>query len=132
MGRGWGLAVQTAVEPRVKVRMEPRLKVWVESEQGKLLLSDYRVRLLQAVAVTGSLAEAATEMGLSYRRAWGKLREIEMNLGVKLLESSVGGAGGGSSRLTGEGEQLVRQFLRFRRALTDDAQREFAASFERE
>jgi molybdate transport system regulatory protein len=109
--------------------MEPRLKVWIESDEGKLLLSDYRVRLLEAVGTTGSLAEAASEMGLSYRRAWGKVREIESNLGVKLVESVVGGAGGGSSRLTQEGERLVRQFQRFRRALTDDAERAFARSF---
>jgi molybdate transport system regulatory protein len=120
--------VQTAVE-RVKVRMEPRLKVWIESDEGKLLLSDYRVRLLEAVAATGSLAEAASDMGLSYRRAWGKLREIESNLGVKLVESVVGGAGGGSSRLTQEGERLVRQFQRFRRAVTADAERTFNTRF---
>jgi molybdate transport system regulatory protein len=120
--------VQTAVE-RVKVRMEPRLQVWIESDDGKILLSDYRVRLLEAVGATGSLAEAASEMGLSYRRAWGKLREIESNLGMKLVESVVGGAGGGSSRLTEEGERLVRQFQRFRRALNDDAERAFNGSF---
>ncbi len=52
------------------------------------------------VAETGSLAEAARRMGLSYRRAWGKISEIETNLGVRLVETEVGGAGGGSTHLT--------------------------------
>jgi molybdate transport system regulatory protein len=122
--------MQTEVPARARLRMEPRLKVWVESDQGRIVLSDYRVRLLEAVAASGSLAEAASQMGLSYRRAWGKIREIETNLGFKLVESVVGGSGGGSSRLTGDGERLVRQFRDFRRSITREAARQFAASFE--
>ena len=38
-------------------------------------MSDYRLQLLVFVAETGSLAEAAQQMGLSYRRAWGKVKD---------------------------------------------------------
>ncbi len=82
--------------------LEPRIKLWVEKD-GSLVLSDYRVRLLRCVAETGSLAKAAQRMGLSYRRAWGKVREIERNLGLSLVESDVVGAGGCGSRLTKDG-----------------------------
>ena len=95
--------------------MEPRVKLWVEQD-GKLVLSDYRVRLLEFIEETGSLSEAAQRMQLSYRRAWGKVREIEQNLGIKLVESAAGGAGGGGSRLTDEGRRLVALFERFRQA----------------
>ena len=54
-------------------RMEPHSKLWLEKD-GKLALSDYRVRLLRLIDETGSLSEAAAAMQLSYRRAWGKLR----------------------------------------------------------
>ena len=109
--------------------MEPRIKLWVEKD-GRLVLSDYRVQLLRAVGETGSLAEAAQRMGLSYRRAWGKVREIERNLGVTLVQSEAGGAGGGGSRLTPEGERLVALYQRFRRAMESDLGREFWAAFE--
>jgi molybdate transport system regulatory protein len=92
--------------------MQPRMKIWLES-QDKLALSDYRLRLLRAIAETGSLASAAEELGLSYRRAWGKVREIEQNLGYKLIESSAGGAGGGGSQLTPEGLALLDRYDRF-------------------
>lgn len=108
--------------------MEPRLKLWVEKE-GRLVLSDYRVQLLRHIGETGSLMEAAQRMGLSYRRAWGKVREIEQNLGRKLVESEVGGAGGGGSRLTPEGERLVALYQRFRRAMESDLGREFHEVF---
>jgi molybdate transport system regulatory protein len=113
-------------EPR---GMEPRIKLWVEKD-GMLVLSDYRVQLLRHVGETGSLTEAAQRMGLSYRRAWGKIREIERNLGVKLVESEVGGAGGGSSHLTTEGERLVALYQRFRKAMESDLGKEFQEVFD--
>lgn len=109
--------------------MEPRVKLWVEQD-GRLVLSEYRVRLLAFIEETGSLAEAAHRMQLSYRRAWGKVREIEENLGIKLVESAAGGAGGGGSHLTDDGRRLVRLFEQFRDAAEQDLSREFARVFQ--
>jgi molybdate transport system regulatory protein len=53
-------------------------------------------------------------MGLSYRRAWGKVKELEANLGFPLVRSGVGGAGGGHTVLTDEGRELVEAYSRFR------------------
>ena len=108
--------------------LEPRIKLWVEKD-GLLVLSDYRARLLQHIAETGSLAEAAQRMELSYRRAWGKIREIEQNLGVRLVQSEVGGAGGGGSRLTRDGERLVALYKRFRKLMEVDLGKEFRDVF---
>jgi molybdate transport system regulatory protein len=90
----------------------PRQKLWLERE-GKLVMSDYRLRLLQLIAETGSLAQAATAMGLSYRRAWGKVKELEANLGLPLVESEVGGAGGGHTGLSPAARELVAAYGRF-------------------
>jgi molybdate transport system regulatory protein len=108
--------------------MEPRVKLWLE-EDGKLALSAYRVQLLRLIEDTGSLSEAASRMGLSYRRAWGKVREIESNLGLKLVESEAGGAGGGGSHLTAEGRRLIELFERFQTATERDLAQEFARFF---
>lgn len=109
-------------------RFQPRIKLWVERD-GNLVLSDYRVRLLELIDETGSLTEAAAAMQLSYRRAWGKLKEIERNLGVKLVESAAGGAGGGGSRLTDDGRRFVDLYGNFRRTMERDLDREFARFF---
>lgn len=90
----------------------PKAKLWLEAD-GRLVMSDYRVRLLELVAETGSLAKAAEHMRLSYRRAWGKVKEIEENLGVSLVQSEVGGAGGGHTVLTPEGAAFVAAYRRF-------------------
>ncbi len=92
--------------------MHPRTKLWLEQDD-KLALSYYRQRLLKAIAETGSLAAAAVRLGLSYRRAWGKIREIETNLGVELVRSAAGGPGGGGSTLTPAGEALIERYEQF-------------------
>lgn len=71
-------------------------------------------------------------MGLSYRRAWGKIKEIERNLGVRLVESEVGGLGGGQTKLTPEGEQLLARYRAFQAAAEADISRDFAEAFGRE
>lgn len=96
--------------------MEAHVKLWFEHD-GRLVLSEYRVQLLRLIRDRGSLAQAAAAMGLSYRRAWGKVRELEQNLGLPLVHSDVGGAGGGKSRLTPEAEALLKQYDGFARDL---------------
>ena len=47
--------------------MQPKMKVWVEKD-GQLVLSDWRVLFLEAIAETGSLSQAAAKLGIPYRR----------------------------------------------------------------
>lgn len=93
--------------PRIRVRS----KVWIERD-GAVLISAYRADLLEAVARTGSVAAAAAAMGLPYRTAWKKLREMEAAAGTPLLHSGSGGTGGGQSRLTAAAQEMVAAFRR--------------------
>lgn len=89
--------------------MRPRLNVWVEKE-NHVVLSFWRVRLLEAVRNTGSINAAAQEMDVPYRTAWSKIREMEEGLGIPLVDSQTGGPGGGGTQLTPEAEQLIARF----------------------
>ena len=111
--------------------MEPKLKLWIEKD-GVLVFSDYRATLLDHIAKTGSIRGGAERMGLSYRRAWGKIKEIERNLGVRLVVSEVGGPGGGQTRLTPEGEQLLARYRSFRAGMEADMKRDFTEAFGKE
>ena len=103
----------------------PRQKLWIEAD-GRLVMSDYRLRLLELVAESGSLAEAATAMRLSYRRAWGKIKELEANLGMPLVHSEVGGAGGGRTTLTDEARALLAAYRRFQERMAAQLETVFA------
>lgn len=92
--------------------LTPYGKLWLERD-GKIALSGWRVALLEAVEATGSLAAAAERLGVPYRTATYKLREIEANLGVRLLATRSGGATGGRSDLTPAARDLIRRWHAF-------------------
>ena len=108
--------------------MNPRIKLWLEQD-GRIVMSDYRLRLLVLIAETGSLAEAAQQMSLSYRRAWGKVKELERNLQLPLVQSAAGGAGGGHTEITPEGRALLRRYAEFQRRAVAAVQTAYDETF---
>jgi molybdate transport system regulatory protein len=119
-----GVAPQGATPPALC----PRSKVWLE-QGGQVVLSDWRVALLEAVDATGSLARAAAELDVPYRTAWYKLKEIERRLGVRLLETQSGGADGGGSHLTAEARQVIARFHRVNAGIDELIAARFRAEF---
>jgi molybdate transport system regulatory protein len=103
-------------------------KIWVEAD-GRLIFSDGRLRLLEAVDALGSLRQAAGRLGMSYRAAWGLLKVTEATLGVKLLEVTIGGARGGGAVLTPAARELVRRYRRVKAQVNRRADRAFARAF---
>jgi len=108
--------------------VNPRSKVWLERDD-KVVLSDWRVELLEAIERTGSLARAAEEMNVPYRTAWYKLKEIEKQLGFKLIDSASGGAGGGGSALTAEAREIIQRFRRLCVGLAETVEQRYQAEF---
>ncbi|HZB94932.1 MAG TPA: hypothetical protein VE268_03135 [Herpetosiphonaceae bacterium] len=58
-----------------------RSKFWVE-QAGELVLSDWRIELLEAIDDTGSLTAGCARLNVAYRVGWGKIKEIERRLGM--------------------------------------------------
>jgi molybdate transport system regulatory protein len=108
--------------------MEPRLKVWVELA-GEIVLSDWRIGLLEQVDSTGSLSAAAEALGVPYRTAWHKLKQIEQRLGVRLVSSHSGGSKGGQTSLTPAARLLIARYRLFTAGLQADVDRRFATVF---
>lgn len=108
--------------------LQARSNVWLEKD-GKVVLSDWRVALLEAIDTTGSISAAAAQQGVHFRVAWRKLQEMEGRLGVKLTERSVGGPRGGGTQLTAEGRVYVRKFRTFTRGLKERLDQQFKETF---
>ena len=83
--------------------------VWL-SLDGHNLAGARRVALLAEIARVGSITQAAKSVGLSYKGAWNAIDDMSNLAGEPLLERTVGGKGGGSTRLTPRGEKLVHNF----------------------
>ena len=90
--------------------MKLRFNVWMEDENGDVLLSRWRIQLLETIARTGSINTAANEMHITYARAWEKIRQSEERLGKELIETRTGGRHGGGSSLTPYAEEFISAF----------------------
>lgn len=88
-------------------------KIWLETEGRKGIMGDGKWQILKAIEKHGSLMSATEALGLTYRKTWGDLREIEKILGFPLLDKSRGGKDGGSTCLTQQGTALVKAFDEF-------------------
>ncbi|UCC89856.1 MAG: LysR family transcriptional regulator [Anaerolineales bacterium] len=109
--------------------MQIKANFWVEKD-GEVVLSRWRVALLQAIEETGSISGAAEYLNIPYRRAWDKIHECEERLGVKLIETQTGGSGGGGAQLTPEGAEYVRRFKKFSQGLDELVRNRFREAFE--
>jgi molybdate transport system regulatory protein len=90
-------------------KMELKYKIWLE-KNGEQVFGDGIYRILVLVNRHGSINQAAQIEKMSYRQAWGKIKQIEDRLKVKLLERHKGGESGGGATLTPQGKMLVEAY----------------------
>lgn len=75
--------------------------------------------LLEAIAETGSINQAAKQMGMSYKTAWSKLHSTQTHLMTKVVHSNKAEG----TRLTRAGKELLRAYKQMKRQCicADDA-----------
>ncbi|MBW3633661.1 MAG: LysR family transcriptional regulator [Chloroflexi bacterium] len=113
---------------RAGAPLEIRSKIWIE-RRGEVVLSEWRVELLEAIDANGSLSRAAEALNIPYRTAWERVKATEGEVGFRLLDSESGGPDGGGSRLTAEARDLCRRFRRVSSGIQEVVSRRFAAEF---
>jgi molybdate transport system regulatory protein len=69
--------------------------------------SDKRLDVLRLVGQSGSISQAAREVGISYKAAWQAIDTLTNLSGVALVDRTVGGSGGGGARITQQGQELL-------------------------
>jgi molybdate transport system regulatory protein len=109
-------------------RLVPRVKVWLE-QGGDYAFGLGIAEILQAVQRTGSIKQAAAELGKSYRHVWGRIKEAEEAFGRPLVESHVGGSGSQRTSLTPLARRMVTAFLDLRGRIFQLVQEEFDRLF---
>lgn len=67
-----------------------------------------KVELLESIGRTGSLTQAARALGLSYRRAWLLLNDINRSFGEPVTIAKMGGHLRGGMTLTATGKEVIR------------------------
>ena len=99
------------------VKLRPKYKFWLETEEG-YVFGEGTFELLQGIREKGSLKASAQDLHMSYRHAWGIIKQMEENLGQAVLITHKGGKqGGGGSKLTPIASRLLVTYLKYKNAL---------------
>ncbi|KGJ11679.1 LysR family transcriptional regulator [Paracoccus versutus] len=88
---------------------DPRISLRLHFESG-LTFGRGKADLLQAIDDEGSISAAGRRMGMSYRRAWSLVEEMNAHFAAPLVDSSRGGAHGGGAQLTERGRQVLADY----------------------
>ena len=86
-----------------------RTKVWLEID-GNRLIGEGRARLLRLIQETRSINAASKIMGISFRRAWAMVKDMEDSIKIPLVEKRRGGVGGGTATLTPTAIELLNRY----------------------
>ncbi len=96
------------------------LRAWIE-RRGQAVMGQGRAELLEAICQRRSITAAAKAAGMSYRRAWNMIQEVNQAAGEPLVEAAVGGVKGGGAQLTERGRFAVDVYRQLYAALHDSA-----------
>ena len=92
---------------RMKFKVQLRMRIY--RDEG-IAIGPGKVALLEAIAETGSISAAARQLGMSYRRAWVLVDEMNRAMKSPAVTTAAGGSHGGGTALSPVGEALVRHY----------------------
>lgn len=104
--------------------LQPKLKLWLEVD-GEAVIGTGRLQLLKSINRLGSINKAAQELDMSYRAAWGKIKDSEKRLGYKLVDTKKGGSSGGGAKLTSDAKEFITIYQEYEDLVKEKAEKLF-------
>ncbi|MEO8223174.1 MAG: LysR family transcriptional regulator [Gammaproteobacteria bacterium] len=81
-----------------------------------------KAAMLRAIQETRSINAAGKKFGMSYRRAWLLVEEMNHLFEGPLVTARRGGAGGGGAEVTGLGERVLQSYAELEQLVTKSPQ----------
>jgi molybdate transport system regulatory protein len=89
--------------------VKARLSVRIDLAEGRKV-GPGKVRLLEQIALSGSISGAGRELGMSYKRAWDLVDELNHLFREPVVTTRTGGRDRGGASLTAFGRVLIEQY----------------------
>jgi molybdate transport system regulatory protein len=108
------MAKNSAPAARIRITFEPDIS-----------MGPGKARLLEGIRDLGSIAAAGRRMGMSYKRAWLLVEQMNAAFRTPLVAAAKGGEHGGGAALTKAGADVLKRYRRMeaatQRAVSADA-----------
>lgn len=110
------------------MELEIKSKIWIEVH-GRPIFGKGRMVLLDAIDRYGSINQAAKEINISYRKAWGYIKAMEERLGIRLIDRVTGGKNGGGATLTREAKEFIKKYEAMENGIREIVDKKFKSVF---
>jgi molybdate transport system regulatory protein len=90
-----------------KVVVQFRLRIKYGEE---IAVGPGKIAILEAIADTGSISAAGRKLGMSYRRAWLLVDQMNQYFKEPVVRAATGGTQGGGTALTSVGLEVIRLY----------------------
>ena len=97
-------------------QFEVRPRIRIVSDDGTIVLGPGKADLLEAIARTGSIRAAASNLKMSYMRAWTLVRTMNAAFRSPLVQKVRGGSKQGGARLTARGEAVLDLYRKMQKS----------------
>ena len=92
----------TEIRPTVVAQFRLRVKYGKE-----VAIGPGKIAILEAINETGSISAAGRQLGMSYRRAWLLVDQMNHYFKEPVVQAATGGAQGGGTALTAMGLEVI-------------------------
>jgi molybdate transport system regulatory protein len=83
-----------------------------------------KILLLETILEKGSITVAAKELGMSYRKAWNLVKEINEASITKIVKTATGGKGTGGANISKNGIAFIKSFRKIEKIVLIAAKKE--------
>lgn len=109
-------------------KYKAKLKLVIRSEKTNFYGPGIN-ELLLLIDEKGSTKDAANAMGLSYSKALKIIKRCERELGFDIIKTQRGGADGGKSIITEDGQKMMRAYKDFNDEINKDLDEKYHKYF---
>jgi len=118
--------VGAVVAGTLKSMADIRLSIRLDLTSGDRI-GPGKIALLEAIQATGSISAAARRLGMSYRRAWLLVEQLNEALEEPAVTATPGGRQGGGAVLTPVGIRVIALYRSIEGIARTSAKEEFRA-----
>ncbi len=93
-------------------KLQLRSSQWIVDEDNNTIIGKGKMEMLESIEKTGSINQAAKQMGISYKTIWSRIKATEKHLNASIVHADrkLG------TQLTAEGRELVRKYKQLKAA----------------
>ncbi len=117
------------MKPAKTSTLRVRTKTWIENDNNELLFGKGKTEILEYIEQGGSIAKAAEEMGLSYKKAWTHIKILQSNVSDELVVPQKGGGEKGGTVLTPKARDLIENYRLLQEEIEQFANKRFRELF---